>query len=681
MNDSPLVKTVDTLDTSPFRKMIMTIGELPASFIESMTYYELLTWFCDYLQNTVIPAVNNNAEVSEELQTNFTTLHNYVENYFNNLDVQQEINNKLDVMSEDGSLTAIIKDYVDPIFEDLETQINATMDENFNAQNARIVSVEQEVASAVEGTPLVASSTSGMTDTNRIYVNSTDGHWYYWNGSVWTDGGVYQASAIGDNTVTGDSLVQGLQKSVNYETPSLTFETGRYISSGGNFQNSASGRISNGFQLNKGDVLVATVKGYSTNVAMLASYKSQVNFYPLIISEDGDVTTITYTATYSGEYYLCSIGMDPSDVKIYHKNVNYTNSNDYKLAYLQNLICDESVSVDTGYYIAYASGSKISHAVLTCTDYIEIDPYSKIQLISKTNSLYNFTNDSGLAFYDKNKTFISGVQYTQDTASYTLTPPSGSKYIRLTVTPLMKKGFTLAYYDVNYTLGKLLEKYDGASFEVNRSIGSISNAVFIGDSLTVGQYYTSASSLYRNYYNYPYFLKKMMQIDTITEIAKGGATATSWWNEFNSQITQSNSVYFVWLGTNSTFTDTIDTDCVGDDYTQYANTETGNMGKILQKINSLSNNKIILLNCFASGGHQDQTNEMLNKFAQRFNVTLVIDIINSDIRNVKYHRAYTGYVNNVHFNDKGNNFVANLVNNQFNEWLGNHDFEMIKAYQ
>lgn len=106
------LKTIDTVDTSPFKKLVMTIGELPTSFVESMTYYELLAWLCNYLENTVIPAINNNAEVSEELQAKFIELHDYVENYFNNLDVQEEINNKLDAMAEDGTLQEIITTYI-----------------------------------------------------------------------------------------------------------------------------------------------------------------------------------------------------------------------------------------------------------------------------------------------------------------------------------------------------------------------------------------------------------------------------------------------------------------------------------------------------------------------------------------------------------------------------------------
>lgn len=106
------LKTIDSVDTSPFRKMVMTIGELPTSFVDSMTYYELLAWLCNYLENTVINAVNNNAEVSQELQDKFIELKSYVDNYFDNLDVQEEINNKLDAMVEAGTLQEIITAYI-----------------------------------------------------------------------------------------------------------------------------------------------------------------------------------------------------------------------------------------------------------------------------------------------------------------------------------------------------------------------------------------------------------------------------------------------------------------------------------------------------------------------------------------------------------------------------------------
>ena len=78
---------------------------IPLAFDESMSYYECLCALTNYLYNEVVPAVNNNADAVTELQ-------NYVKNYFDNLDVQDEINNKLDEMAESGQLADIVAQYL-----------------------------------------------------------------------------------------------------------------------------------------------------------------------------------------------------------------------------------------------------------------------------------------------------------------------------------------------------------------------------------------------------------------------------------------------------------------------------------------------------------------------------------------------------------------------------------------
>ena len=97
----------------PFKRFCMTIGELPSSYTESMTYYESLVWLVNYIKNTLIPAINNNGEAVTELQEKYIELKNYVDSYFENLDVQEEINNKLDDMAEQGQLAEIIAQYLE----------------------------------------------------------------------------------------------------------------------------------------------------------------------------------------------------------------------------------------------------------------------------------------------------------------------------------------------------------------------------------------------------------------------------------------------------------------------------------------------------------------------------------------------------------------------------------------
>lgn len=197
MNDKPTENVVNNLPI--ITKFIYSIGVLPASYKMSMSYEEQVVWLCNYLETTIIPAVNQNGEAVEELQNLYELLRTYVNDYFDNLDVQEEINNKLENMMSDGSLEEIISTYIQP---------------RIDAQNQLISQINNKVDSATSGSPLVATSTSGMIDTSRIYVNTTDGYWYYYNGSAWTQGGVYQSSNLGNNAVHYQNLDDELQSSI-----------------------------------------------------------------------------------------------------------------------------------------------------------------------------------------------------------------------------------------------------------------------------------------------------------------------------------------------------------------------------------------------------------------------------------------------------------------------------------
>ena len=77
---------------------------IPLAFDESMSYYETLCGILSLLK-TQEEVVNNNADLLAELES-------YVQNYFKNLDVQTEINNKLDAMAQNGTLEELIAQYV-----------------------------------------------------------------------------------------------------------------------------------------------------------------------------------------------------------------------------------------------------------------------------------------------------------------------------------------------------------------------------------------------------------------------------------------------------------------------------------------------------------------------------------------------------------------------------------------
>ena len=96
----------------PFLKFCCTVGILPTSYKISWTYEEQVLECIRFIKEKVIPVINKNALATTELQEKFVELVNYVETYLENLDVQKEINNKLDEMAESGELQEIIESFL-----------------------------------------------------------------------------------------------------------------------------------------------------------------------------------------------------------------------------------------------------------------------------------------------------------------------------------------------------------------------------------------------------------------------------------------------------------------------------------------------------------------------------------------------------------------------------------------
>lgn len=96
----------------PFRFWCQTV--LPLVYDDSLSYYELLNKVVVYLNNTIndVSAVESNVS---ELLNAYNALQNYINSYFDNLDVQEEINNKLDAMAENGDLDPIVARVINAI--------------------------------------------------------------------------------------------------------------------------------------------------------------------------------------------------------------------------------------------------------------------------------------------------------------------------------------------------------------------------------------------------------------------------------------------------------------------------------------------------------------------------------------------------------------------------------------
>jgi len=108
MDDNNNIKY--TPNVPPFLRYCSAI--IPAAFDDSLSYYEALCALYKWIQDNTVDIINNNAKVTQYYIDLVKDLKSYVEHYFDNLDVQDEINNKLDAMVKDGTLQTLLANYL-----------------------------------------------------------------------------------------------------------------------------------------------------------------------------------------------------------------------------------------------------------------------------------------------------------------------------------------------------------------------------------------------------------------------------------------------------------------------------------------------------------------------------------------------------------------------------------------
>lgn len=315
--DNPQIEVIKSGRTGLFTNYIYKA--IPLAFDESMSYYETLCGLLHYLKNVIIPTVNNNADAVAELQTLYEELRIYVDDYFKGLDVQEEINNKLDKMVEDGTLNNLIGAYIQPRIDAQNLEI-----QNFeNNVNNQINTINNKVDSVANGAPLVASSIQNMTDTSKIYVLTTNGHWYYYDGTNWQDGGTYQSTGIGNNNVTYSNLFEDLENSfesvVDLNTSYANgFHIGQYVNPNGEFKSVASTSCL--------EINVEEKETYLFNSFYKTSVYTLENPLYIILDENNNVIEKEIINESTNEILTRKISMPKLAKKIIINSVNYTDS-------------------------------------------------------------------------------------------------------------------------------------------------------------------------------------------------------------------------------------------------------------------------------------------------------------------------------------------------------------------
>lgn len=129
---------------------------LPLVYSDELSYYEQICKTSEKL-NEIIAQTNLNTQQIAEMKE-------FMDNYFSNLNIQNEINNKLDQMAQDGTLAQIINEN---IFNELNGRV--TNLEGENAQNQTNITANTNAINQIE--PRVTNLENRLESvTNKGYV-------------------------------------------------------------------------------------------------------------------------------------------------------------------------------------------------------------------------------------------------------------------------------------------------------------------------------------------------------------------------------------------------------------------------------------------------------------------------------------------------------------------------------
>lgn len=124
---------------------------LPTVYDDSLSYYEVLCKLVKYL-NQVIENMEKVEQNTDALLVAFNELQGWVNDYFDNLDVQDEIDHKIDEMVEDGTFDR----WIEPIIEGYEGDLQALLNQYAGDAAEYVKSAEAWAKGTKNGEPVTS---------------------------------------------------------------------------------------------------------------------------------------------------------------------------------------------------------------------------------------------------------------------------------------------------------------------------------------------------------------------------------------------------------------------------------------------------------------------------------------------------------------------------------------------
>lgn len=421
---------------------------LPLVYDDSLSYMELLNKMVIYLNKTIqdVAAVETNVD---SLLAAYNQLQKYVNDYFDNLDVQDEINVKLNGLVEDGTMSELIQPFIDAGLPGLvETNLPGVVENQIPGVVAEQLDdvVEEQIGAVVaEQIPNQVTNWLGENVTpvgSAVIVDAT----------LTIEGAAADAKAVGDSldelkdsiTSVEGYFVPGINM-FNPNDPDIVYNV--WLLRNGNLEENHSGYFASGFYpvipgqtlcLNYPTGIFGSASsivwydenksriGYTINVEQLTDNRG-IPYIRYTVPQDavakyfrvtGSMTYITfYMYVYAAEmpttYKAYTTGLELSEeIKVPFENIinisidkddtNFIVKNSKNPVNLEN--------VETGVIVNSSTSATVDSSATTwrTTDYIAVKPNTVYSMFVAPGVYYG-SGFRGIPFFDSNLTYLGRI--------------------------------------------------------------------------------------------------------------------------------------------------------------------------------------------------------------------------------------------------------------------------------
>lgn len=317
-----------------------------------------------------------------------------------------------------------------------------------------------------------------FTENKGIYVGSDTGYWYYWNGTQYVSGGVYQASQIAENSVTIIDTKFYAKNSLNLLIKE-DITRGYYIYTNGNISALSSYFYTDYIECipyiiyfirsqNNNTFIVfydenkQYLSGTYTSGTTFTTNDSQVKYMRLSMPlEYLDECFVSRFNTITSAYVISNNNLENDSLKLEIAKGTF------------NLF--DASKIATGYYMYYQTGRVSSLSNYYYSDFIPVTPNTKVYFKRSTGQLH-------ISWFNSNYAYISGALIGDNDADDYFTSPSTASYVVISSATAYKDSVMVSYYNMQYkpyyTL-KYLDKYTMREKVVIASDGDF-NDIFDG---------------------------------------------------------------------------------------------------------------------------------------------------------------------------------------------------------